>query len=160
MVKNSEPAKLSDYQHAEMLIQIMREIWDKAKSLIANMDTHTQFLVEKTNLYICQMSRRNAKSTAKDKKCFIDLIESINHYSVLIYKYHDLLNSHECSYQVPLAFYKKLRHELVVQVVIDIRRITMLIDAMSAMATCDFVFKRWRYELMRFAVLDFELQRH
>lgn len=114
LVKNSDPAQLSDYQRAEMLINVMREIWDKAKFLIANMDTHSQLLVEQTNLYMRQMNKRNAKSTAKDKKCFIDLIESINHYSALISKYHDLLNSNECSYQVPLAFYKKLRHELVV----------------------------------------------
>ncbi len=157
-MKNSDPEQLSDYQRAEMLIQLMREIWDKAKLFISNMDMSSQLLVNKTNLYLCSMNRRNAKSTAKDKNCFIDLIESINHYSVLISKYHDLLNSNECSYQVPLAFYKKLRHELVVQVTVDIRRITVLVDEMSTLATCDFMFQRWRYELTRFVTLDFELQ--
>jgi hypothetical protein len=155
MVKNDDAAKHSDYQHAVITIEIMRKIWERSNALLSNMNAQADLLVEQSNLFM-KHHNRNGKSTAKNKSDFINFIEIIDCYATQISHFHDLLHSHECSYQVPLAFYKKLRHELVVQVLTDNQRMAIVIDQMSSMKTNDFLFKRWRFELVRLSALDFE----
>ncbi|MGY6278333.1 hypothetical protein [Methylomonas sp. MgM2] len=156
MALNHEATQLSDYQRAEILVDTMRTVWDKSKALIENMNELTGILVETTEYYRKGFLPNGKSSSAKSKNVFIDLLQSIDQYSTVISQYHDLLHSDECSYQVPLAFYIRLRHELVAQVILDRRRIANVIDQMPMAETSNFLFKRWRIELIRFTNLDFE----
>lgn len=155
MVKNDESTQLTDYQVAEMLVELMRKIWEKSKALTENMNSLTGLLVGKTELYMISY-KPNHKATEKNKNAYITLIESIDRYSNQITQYHELLHGDECAYQVSLVFYKRLRHELVTQVILDRRRIARLIDQMPMATTSDFLLKRWHSELIRFVNLDFE----
>jgi hypothetical protein len=142
-------------QHTNEVFEVMQNVWHQSKGVIYNLRLYSNLVTEQTQFFIQQLTqRKSVKAPAKSRSGFVNLLEFVDQYAAQIDQYHDLLNSDACSYQIPLEMYKRLRHELVVQVVSDVRRINSLINQLSGYSG-DFLLTRWMHELHKLTQLDF-----
>lgn len=144
-----------DMPHA--LGELLQDIAREAFLTLNNMQLINGMIAQKSRNYQNQLILNKGISPAKSRSAFVDMLTAIDQYHNHIRKYHELLDTDICSYQIPFWAYKQLRHHLVIRVLKDIRIVKDLVDIFSQMRsereTTDDLMNRWQRELVNFAVL-------
>lgn len=139
------------------LKQLMQEISRHAYLLLSNMHFINGVITKKTEQYQNYLLNANEDLPEKIRTNFIDIALLTEKYRDHIRQYHELLETDNCSYQIPFWAYKQLRHQLVLRVLLDIRSIQELIVIFSQLHSenkySNLLKNRWQRELINFVVL-------
>ena len=151
------PKILVEDNFNEDQISVIHDVTIDAHLLTTKMQLLATMIAKQTDKYQHQIKRSKGISPLNSQSRFVAFLISVDQYRDLINKYHELLESEECSYKIPLSVYKQLRHQLVIRVLVYLRVMHKLNASLAHLQdstnTNDFLLKRWQHELLRLSIL-------